>query len=170
MNSPGILYQMVRADFLERTRRYSFLLTLGFSLWLGYMVYSGQVNLQLATYKGEPNSAWTGCVIGLVATVWLSLIGFYVVKNSLQRDRETGVGQILATTPMSRFFYTLAKALSNFAVLTLMILILAAAAIVIQFGLRLQGGSPVQILPLITPVLVFGLCSLSVTAALAILF
>jgi len=174
MNSPSfpvrVLYQMVRADFLERTRRYSFLLTLGLSLWLGYTVYAGQVNLLLGQYKGQPNSAWTGCVIGLVATVWLSLIGFYIVKNSIQRDRETGVGQILATTPMSRLFYTLAKALSNLAVLALMIFILAAAAILIQFLLQLHGGYPVRILPLIAPVLVFGLCALSVTAALAILF
>jgi len=38
---------MVRADFLERVRRYSFLLTLGFSVYLAYAVYAGQVSLQL---------------------------------------------------------------------------------------------------------------------------
>ena len=44
MNAPRVLYHMVRADFLERVRRYSFLLTLAFSLYLGYAVYAGQVN------------------------------------------------------------------------------------------------------------------------------
>jgi len=42
---------------------------------------------------GVSNSAWTGSVMGLVATVWLSLIGFYVVKNAIQRDRQTRVGK-----------------------------------------------------------------------------
>jgi len=36
MSSGRALFQMVKADFLERVRRYSFLLTLGFSIYLGY--------------------------------------------------------------------------------------------------------------------------------------
>ena len=122
MSSTCVLLHMVRADFLERVRRYSFLLTLGFAVYLGYAVYSGQVTVQLDKYSGVNNSAWLGSVVALVASVWLSLIGFYVVKNSIQRDRQTRVGQILATTPMSKSFYTLSKALSNFAVLALMVL------------------------------------------------
>src|SRR5664280_1898665 len=113
MRPTRVLYAMVRADFLERVRRYSFLLTLAFSLYLGYAVYAGQVTLQSDGYRGEDNSAWVGAVIGLVGSVWISLVGFYVVKNSIQRDRQTRVGQILATTPISKSFYTLAKALSN---------------------------------------------------------
>ena len=34
MNSLHILYQMARADFLERVRRYSFLVTLAFAVYL----------------------------------------------------------------------------------------------------------------------------------------
>src|ERR1700679_1266284 len=126
------LYHMVRSDFLERVRRYSFLLTLAFSVYLGYAVYSGQVVLQLDKYRGVDNSAWLGSVIGLVGSVWLTLVGFYIVKNAVQRDRQTRVGQILATTPISKGFYTLSKALSNFAVLASMILVLAFAALFIQ--------------------------------------
>src|SRR6185437_817106 len=133
-----VLYQMVRADFLERVRRTSFLLALGFSLFLAYAVYTGEVALQLDDYRGVANSAWLGSVIGLVASVWVSLIGFYVVKNAVERDRQTRVGQVLASTPLSRPFYTLGKALSNFVVLGAMVLVLVLAAVVIQvFG----GGS-----------------------------
>jgi len=124
MNRSRALFHMVRADFLERTRRYSFLLTLGFSVYLGYGVYAGIITLQFAQYRGVANSAWHGLVIGLVASVWLSLVGFYIVKNTIQRDRETRVGQILATTPISKSFYTLAKTLRNFAVLAAMDLLL----------------------------------------------
>jgi len=168
MNTARALYQMVRADFLERVRRYSFLLTLAFSVYLGYVVYSGQLTLQLSDYRGENNSAWLGAVVGLVGSVWLSLVGFYVVKNAIQRDRQTRVGQILATTPISKGFYTLSKTLSNFAVLAAMVLVLAVAALVLQ--LMLAGAAHVDLLALLAPVLVLGLSAVAVTAALAVLF
>ena len=53
MKTFRILYHMVRADFLERVRRYSFLLSLSFSIYLGYSVYTGRVRLQLGNYRGE---------------------------------------------------------------------------------------------------------------------
>ena len=117
-----ILYHMVRADFLERVRRYSFLLSLFFSIYLGYEVYTGRIRLQLGDDVGVNNSAMPWLVITLLATTLLTLIGFYIVKNTIQRDRETRVGQIVVTTPMSKSFYTLSKALSNFAVLAAMVL------------------------------------------------
>ena len=123
MTHTQVLYHMVRADFLERVRRYSFLLTVGFAVYLGYAVYADQIRLQLGDYRGQDNSAWLGAVVALVASVWISLVGFYVVKNTVERDRETRVGQILASTPMSKGFYTLGKTLSNFAVLGLMVLV-----------------------------------------------
>src|SRR5664279_3034877 len=132
MKAFHILYHMVRADFLERVRRYSFLFSLTFSIYLGYAVYSGQVRLQLGDYRGVSNSAWLGSVITLLATTFLTLVGFYIVKNTIQRDRETRVGQILATTPMSKSFYTISKTISNFAVLAAMVFILVLAAIAIQ--------------------------------------
>jgi len=167
VNRCRILYYMVRADFLERVRRYSFLVTLGFSIYLGYAVYAGQIVVQLDSYRGANNSAWLGSVISLVATSFLTLIGFYIVKNAIQRDRETRVGQILATTPMSKSFYTLSKALSNFAVLAAMVLILAMAALVIQ--LSRTEDPHIHFVALFLPLLVFGLCALAVTAALAVL-
>lgn len=168
MNRSRALYHMVRADFLERVRRYSFLLTMGFSVYLGYAVYSGQVTLQLDKYRGVNNSAWLGSVVAMVGSVWLSLVGFYIVKNAIQRDRQTRVGQILATTPISRSFYTVGKALSNFAVLASMVLVLGIAAIVIQ--LSLAGAAHFDAFALLVPLLVFGLASVAVTAALAVLF
>jgi len=159
---------MVRADFLERVRRYSFLLTLGFSLYLGYGVYAGQINLRVNEYRGIENSAWLGTVIALVASMFLTLVGFYIVKNSIQRDRQTRVGQVLATTPISKSFYTLGKALSNFAVLAAMVLVLALAAFAIQ--LLRHEDLHVHLVALLAPLLVLGLTAVAITAALAVLF
>lgn len=167
MKTFRVLYHMVRADFLERVRRYSFLLSLFFSIYLGYTVYTGQVRLQLGDYRGVSNSAWLGSVITLLANTFLTLIGFYIVKNTIQRDRETRVGQILATTPMSKSFYTISKALSNFAVLAAMVLILVLAAVVIQL---IHGDGHINPFTLCAPVLAFALCSVAVTGAFAVLF
>ena len=168
MSASRALYHTVRADFLERVRRYSFLLTMGFSVYLGYAVYSGQVSLRVNSYRGIENSAWLGTVVGLVATCFITLTGFYIVKNSIQRDRQTRVGQILAATPIGKSFYTLAKALSNFAVLAVMVFVLALGAIAIQLS-HLQNG-PIDLFALLAPLLILGLSSVAVTAALAVLF
>lgn len=168
MMQARVLYQMMRADFLERVRRTSFLLALGFSIFLGYAVYTGEIAIQLDDYRGVANSAWLGSVIGLVTSVWISLVGFYVVKNTVERDRQTRVGQILASTPLSKPFYTVGKALSNFAVLAAMVLVLTLAAVVIQFAGRVNSG--IDLIALLSPVLLLGLSAVALPASLAVLF
>src|SRR5271168_4486438 len=117
MKHARVLYQMVRADLLERVRRYSFLLTLAFAAYLAWGAATGLIVLRLGTYRGVFNSAWLGSMMTLVSMLFVSLVGFYIVKNAILRDEQTRVGRILASTPMSRVFYTLAKSLSNFVVL-----------------------------------------------------
>lgn len=168
MSRARLLFHMVRADFLERVRRYSFLLTLGFSALFVYAIYSGEISLRLEHYHGVPNSAWLGAVIALVGSVFLSLGGFYVVKNTIQRDRETRVGRILAATPMSPTFYTIGKVFSNFAVLSAMVFVLALGAFLIQ--LLHKQAYPIHCLELLAPLAIFTLSALSVTAAVAVLF
>src|ERR1035441_1032955 len=140
MNSLHVLYQMVRADFLERVRRYSFLVTLAFAVYLGYLAYSGQMVMRLGDYRGVYNTAWLSALMTLVTTTFLSLVGFYVVRNSVDRDQQTRVGRILAAAPMTRFLYTAAKVVSNFAVLSAMVLVLMGAAIEIGRATRLNSS------------------------------
>jgi hypothetical protein len=168
MNRGRVLYHLVRADFLERVRRYSFLLTLAFAVYLGYAAFAGKIMLRLDDYRGIYNSAWLGGLMGIVASCFLSLVGFYVVKNAIQRDQQTRVGQILATTPMSKSFYTVAKALSNFAVLAAMVLVMGLAALCMQL---LRAEDPhVNLWALFSPLLLFALPATAFTAALAVLF
>jgi hypothetical protein len=168
MKSLRILYHMGKADFLERTRRYSFLLALALTLYLAYTVYRGQLTYKLEDYRGVYNSAWMGCEMALVITAFLTLIGFYVVKNTIQRDQETRVGQILAATPMSKPFYTVAKMISNFSVLATMVLVLSLAALAMQL-LRAESRH-VDLFALLSPIIAFSLPALALTAALAVLF
>ena len=103
----------------------------------------------------------------LGTSMMLGLVGFYLVKGSVARDYSTGVGQIMATTPMSRALYMLGKWLSNFAVLGITVLILALAGI----GMNLWFGSgALSIAALVAPLVLIGLPWMGLVAALAVLF
>jgi hypothetical protein len=164
-----MLYQMVRADFRERTRRYSFLVTLAAALYLAYAVAAEKVWIVVGNgYRGVYNSAWIGVLMALCCSTFLSLAGFYIVKNSVQRDLDTRVGQILAATPMRKDFYTVAKALSNFAVLACMVIVLMPAAFVMQ---RVAAAeSAFSLWNLWAPFLLLALPTMLLTASTAVLF
>jgi hypothetical protein len=169
MRQARVLYHLMCADFLDRVRRYSFLVTLGLAVWLGYIVSTGKIKLWIGgNIRGIYNSAWVGILMTLVVNFFVSLVGFYIVKNAVERDRRTGVGQILATTPMSKPLYTLGKALSNLAVLLAMVGVLAGMAVVAQW--MAGEDSRVQLGPLLAPILVFCVPAMALVAAFAVLF
>jgi hypothetical protein len=168
MSTLRILYHMARADFYERTRRYSFLIMLGLIVYLGYLVNDGTLALYLDQYRGVFNSAWVGSMMALVANFFLGWFGFYLIKNSVSRDYETGVGQIMATTPMSRPAYMLGKWISNFVVLALMVGILALSGLVMQL---IQREDPViNVWALVSPLLFVSLPMMALVAAIAVVF
>lgn len=163
-----VLWHLLRADFLERVRRYGFLVTLLFAAWLGYLVSVGAIKLWIGTARGVYDSAWVGALTAMVVNSFLSLAGFYVVKNAVERDRQTGVGQILASTPMSKPLYTLGKTASNLAVLGAMVGVLAAFAVVTQW---VAGEDPrVHLWPLLSPFLLLSLPVMALVAALTVFF
>ncbi len=168
MNSVRVIYHLARADFLERVRRYSFLIMLGLAAFLGYQVVAGHLTLRLDQYRGEFNSAWVGSMMTLISTFFIGLFGFYLVKGSVARDRETGVGQIIATTPLSRPLYTFGKWASNFAVLMAMNLVLALAGV----GIQLLAGENLQLdlASMFAPFVFIAMPMMALIAALAVLF
>jgi len=162
------VYHLARADFLERTRRTSFLVMVGLVLYLGYLVNIGQVTLRLETYRGVFNSAWVGSMMTLVVNFLLGWFGFYLVKGAIARDYQTGVGQIMAATPLSRPLYLQGKWLSNMAVLDLMVFALMIAALVMQLIQR--EDAVIHVWALISPFLLVALPFMALVAAIAVLF
>jgi hypothetical protein len=168
MSALMIIYHLARADFLERVRRYSFLVMLGAVVFLGYQAAIGHFTVQLGEYRGEFNSAWVGSMMAIIASFMLGWFGFYLVKGSVARDRETGVGQIMASTPLTRPLYTFGKWLSNFAVLIAMLMVLVVMGIIIQF---LAGeNTEFDFVTLVAPFVFIALPMLALAAALAVLF
>jgi hypothetical protein len=130
------LFSLLRADFLERVRRNSFLVTLGLMVVAGYFFVppadARYATMNLGDYRGLYNSAWIGMMNTLLTLICLSLFGFYLVKNAIERDLRSGVGQIIATTPLHKALYLLGKMLSNVCVLMAMAGVIAIAALVMQ--------------------------------------
>lgn len=159
---------VARADFLERVRRYSFLVTLLFAIYLGYATAKGQISIQLDEYRGLYTSGWMGTLVALVVACFVSLVGFYIVKNSVERDRSTSVGQILAATPLAKSTYALGKLVSNFALLSSMVVVLALGAVVMQF---LVAEDPrVDLWALLAPFVFIALPVMALTAGAALFF
>jgi len=164
-----VLYHMVKADFLERVRRYSFLLILAGALYMAYGVIAEKFTIVVGDgYRGVYNSTWIGMLMAMCCSTFLSLCAFYVVKNSVERDSTTRVGRILAATPMPKALYTVAKTISNFAVLASMVLVLMAAALAMQW-LRPEAR-PISLWQLWSPFLLIAMPAMFVTGALALLF
>lgn len=109
MSSIRSIYYIARADFLERIRQNSLLVILFVTLLAAYIfvppVDAGYVTLNLDGYRGIYNSAWIGSSVAISTTLLLSLLGFYLVKNCIQRDESTGVGQIIASSSMKKMYY-----------------------------------------------------------------
>ena len=176
MNTIQVLYHLALADLYERTRRYGFLLTLAAVIFLGVLVNNGTLGVDLGSpesthlgirYRGEFNSAWIGMMTVLVTNFLLSLVGFYLVSDSIKRDIHTGVGQIIATTPLRRATYLLGKLISNFVLLAVLVLILAVAALIMvlfQSETALNPGA------LLMPFFAVALPTMALTAALAVFF
>jgi hypothetical protein len=137
MQALGTIYHLIRADFLERARRYSTLIILGITIGLTYLylppIDSDYVTFSMDGYRGVYNSAWVGATVTVLTVVLMSFAGFYLVKNAITRDRHTGVGQIIATTPISKAQYTISKMVSNWIFLMAMALVALLAGVSMQW-------------------------------------
>src|SRR5262249_35614481 len=110
---PG--FHVALADVRERTRRYSFLAAMGVAAYFGYLVDAGYVTLSIENQRGTMGSAWVGTMTAMTLAVMLPLFGFYLVKSAIATDRATGVGELLAASPLGRLAYVAGKAASNLA-------------------------------------------------------
>ncbi|MEY2562810.1 MAG: hypothetical protein QOH88_1003 [Verrucomicrobiota bacterium] len=166
------LYHLARADFLQRTRSYGFLITLGLMLYVAYIFvppnHSSYATMTISGHRGLYNSAYLGSLMALLISPWLSLAGFYLVKNAVARDIQTGVGQILAATTLTKAHYTVGKAISNFAVLAVMVAVMGVAAVAMQ--LVRQEDASLHLGQIFTPLVVITLPLAAVVGSLAILF
>ena len=166
----GRFYKIVYGDYLQRTRSYAFLITLAASLYAAYAFVpahdANYTTLRIGNYIGVSNSAWTGYVTAMMTSVFLSIIGFYLINSNIKKDIDTGVGMIIATTSITNLRYLLAKTVSNFMLLFTITAIICMMSIAV-FLIR-PGNYHFEILNFITPFLIITLPSLFLISSLAV--
>jgi hypothetical protein len=131
------LWRLALADFRERTRRPAYFVSLAVMAWLahGMLPPAGAGYRTFAmgdTWRPAYGPEWVGTLTGIMTSLYFMMVGFYLVKGAVERDRRTGVGQILAAASVSRRRYLAGKALSNFAVLASMLVVALGVALVTQ--------------------------------------
>lgn len=168
----GLYKNIIKADYLQRTRSYSFLIILLAGSCITYSFIPAHdatySTVRVGYYIGKNNAAWIGNVTAIMANIFLWFVGFYLINNGIMRDKETGVGQIIATTSISNFNYLTAKALSNFCIL----LTITAIIILMSFGiyvLRSEVGN-FSFLPFFLPYLFATVPSMFLVSVVAVFF
>ena len=172
MKSFRVLYHIVRADFFERFRRYNVLIVIGLTIFLTILYLPpqgvGRLSFNVGGYRGIYNSAWVGATVTVLTVIFMSLPGFYLVKNAISRDECTGVGHIIATTSLSKFQYIFGKVTSNWIFLATA----AGVAMLSAMGIQLIRGEALRIslLGYLLPYLLLTLPMMAFVAAVAVLF
>jgi hypothetical protein len=167
-----VLYHIVRADFFERFRRYNVLIIIGLTIFLTILYLPpqgvGRLSFNVGGYRGIYNSAWVGATVTVLTTIFMSLPGFYLVKNAISRDERTGVGQIIATTSLSKHQYIFGKVISNWVFLGAA----AGVAMISAIGIQLIRGEALKISlsGYVLPYLLLTLPMMALVAAVAALF
>lgn len=168
MNRLRVLYELSLADFRERTRRYGFLITMLGVMFFGYLVITGQYTIQFGEYKSVYSSAWAGSLMAVCSSLMMAIVGFYLIRGSIKRDRLTEVGQIIATTRMSGRAYITSKLMSNIATLWLMVASLAILAFVTLLVKNETGE--ISLWAFVSPFLIISLPASVFVASVAVFF
>lgn len=164
------IYSIVKADYLQRTRSYGFLITLAVTIYVAYLfvppVTASYTTLNVPGYRAAFNSAWVGYVSSMMSTVMLSFYGFLLVNSGIKKDIDTEVGLIIATTSVSNFRYLFSKFLSNLLVL-LSITSITFLVSIIMFFVR-SSGFPFIFSKFFVPYVFYALPALFLVASLAV--
>jgi hypothetical protein len=139
------LAAIVRADFLVRFRRPStavvfLLMSAAAYLWVPDPS-TGRALMQVAGRRAIYNSAAIGMATAMLGTIFIGLIGYYVVSNALRRDVVSRCGFVIASTSMRGSEYIFGKFLGNVVFLTVFMSGFMVSSMIMQL---VRGEAPLQ--------------------------
>ncbi len=137
-------------------------------LFFGYLVITGKYSVQFGDCRAVYDSVWAGSLMAMCSGIMIVLIGFYLVKGSISRDRKTEVGQIIAATPLSGKTYIFSKFISNILVLWFMTVVLAIVGF-ITLLFRNESGF-IDLWGFLSPFIYITVPATLFTAAMAVFF
>ena len=139
------LAAIVRADFLIRLRRPS---TIVVFLLLSAIPYlwipspsTGRALMQIGGRRALYNSATIGMATATLGTMFIGLVGFYVISNALRRDVLSRCGFVIASTTMRGSEYIFGKFAGNVTFLSVFTLGFMATAMAMVL---VRGEAPLE--------------------------
>ena len=128
---------------------------------------TGRTLLEINGQRAIYNSAAVGMGTASLATIFIGLIGFYVISNALRRDVQTRCGFVHASTGMRGGEYLFGKFAGNLAFLFTFIAGFMGTSMVMQL---VRGEAPLQPLLFAKQYVLLVVPGIVVVAAIAILF
>jgi len=128
------LRSIIKGNYLEYIRSYSFLITIAVSLYVAFSFLpapeANYSTIRFGNYTGVYNASWIGFVTAVMSSVFLSLFGFFLINGSVKKDIDTRIGHIIGSSRISNAVYLLSKLASSFLILfTILIFILIVSVI-----------------------------------------
>lgn len=128
----GALRAFVLADLLFRFRRGSTLVLLGVMfatswLWIPDPA-TGRALIVIENQRALYTDGTIGMATASLAALFVGLFGFYAVSNAVARDTSSRVGQMLASTPMSKSMYIAGRFLGSAVFLSALLVVFAAGS------------------------------------------
>ncbi len=165
------MWTIARVDLLRRVRRPGFLWFIAALLLIGYyLVPSPTAGYATLTYQGARgiyNSGHIGATVAVLTSLLVSLVGFYLIVGTISNDRHTGLGYIVASTPVTRLTYVYGKLMGSFLYLLTFPAILWIASIAMHLW---RGERNPQLFILTWPFLLLPTVTAAVVAGIAVLF
>jgi len=162
---------ILRADFLIRFRRVSTAVIFVLLSAIAYLWVpdprTGRTLIQVDGSRAIYNSAAIGMATAMLGTMFIGLIGFYVVSNAIRRDVISRCGFVAASTTMRSGEYVFGKFLGNIAFLATF---LGGFAAVSMAMVVVRGEGPLQPWIFIKQYLILSTPAVIFVSALAILF
>jgi hypothetical protein len=170
--NPRAVAGVAFADVRDRIRRPSFVVILLAAIGLGYVAAPDAdarwVVMYVGEHRGIYDSDYMGALLALASALWLTLGGFYILRDTVRRDERSGVGELLAATPLLTRTYLAGKLTGGCLVLGSMVGVLAVTALVLQLA---RGESrTIDPVGLILPFLLIAMPLVVVTSAAVIVF
>jgi ABC-type Na+ efflux pump permease subunit len=95
------------------------------------------------------------------------ILGFFLIRGSIEDDRRSRIGEILASTPLKRLTYLMGKLLGSVVFLSMLGLVVVSMAAVLQ---ALHREAPFQPFQLAWPFILFTLPAIVFVSGLALFF
>ena len=161
---------LLKANFLQKFRSQSVLMTLGICLLMAYIFIPSPsatyTTLRIGNFIGNYNSYWVGSLNAIMSSLFLSFYGYFLIQGSISLDKKQNLAATIKTSSVKNPTYLFSKAFSNF----LFLFLLALCVLVASCGLQIyyNGYNSFQLARYVLPFLIITVPSLIFVSFFAI--